>query len=452
MCSVRDYLSQAPIMFVTDLARGANRCGGGKSSSKNLASSAGGFNGSGACCGGSASSSSSSQQQPVVSIYDKIRARKEAIERDQSVENIAKRKAELQTLCEERDQLTSRYQIKRRRTLDALIQEKEQEITRIESGEALKEFVEQAEPYVRAYQRQQFCRPPSSSSVIPIMTESTTASSSAVVLGGPLTTQVAVQQQLLTTTIPLDQSGKREPLPAAEEYAVAVEGAAPRYDIETRDVCRVCGEPTQLNTTLSILVCVKCGATQPFLDATAALLAYSDDSYDYASFSYKRINHFCEWMAAMQAKETTEIPQSVIDTIMQRLYEERITCSKDITCHKVRAILKSLRLRKYYEHTQLITSKITGQPPPRMTPVQEEKIKLMFMAASSSFQRHCPPDRANFLSYGFVLLKFVELLGYDEFIPYFMLLKGREKLARQDAIWRAIAEDLDWQYIPSLPS
>jgi hypothetical protein len=440
MCSVRDYMSPVPIMFVTDLARGGARYGGGGGTksfpyrSSALGSCA---NGGGGPVGGISSiGCCSSKQQPTLSIYDKIRTRKESIARDQSSENIAKRKAELQSLLEERGPISARYQIKRRRALVSLIQEKEREIERLVSGEALKEFVEQAEPYVRAYQRQQFCRPSSTSSCIVAAAEVVESSGSVQTTG----------------MVPQDQSGKREALPAAEEYAVDVEGAVPRYDIEMRDVCRVCGEAAQLNTTLSILVCVKCGATQPFLDATAALLAYSDDSYDYASFSYKRINHFSEWMSAMQAKETTDIPQSVVDTIMQRLYEERITSSKDVTCQKVRAILKALRLRKYYEHTQLITSKITGESPPRMTPVQEEKIKLMFMAASSSFQRHCPPDRANFLSYGFVLLKFVELLGYDEFIPYFILLKGREKLYRQDIMWKAIAEDLDWAYIPSLSS
>lgn len=438
MCSVRDYLSPAPLMFVTDLARTSRGGHNNKSAAFNSKGTPAHHNSQGAAGGHSSSFGSGSGQTQTVSIYDKIKSRKESIEKEQTAEAIAKRKAEVEALCQERDGLTARFQIKRRRVLDALIEEKKQEISKIESGELMKEFLEQSEPYVRAYQRQQFCRPSVSST-------SQGASDNC--------TNNSLQQQQNNATNPMipDLSGKREQLPATEEYAVAIEGAAPRYDIETRDVCRVCGEPAQLNTTLSILVCVKCGATQPFLDATASLLAYSDDSYDYASFSYKRINHFTEWMSAMQAKETTDIPQSVIDTIMQRLYEERITNSKDITCHKVRAILKSLRLRKYYEHTQLITSKITGQAPPRMTPVQEEKIKLMFMAASSSFQRHCPPDRANFLSYGFVLLKFVELLGYDEFIPYFMLLKGREKLLRADMIWKAIAEDLDWTYIPSVP-
>ena len=57
---------------------------------------------------------------------------------------------------------------------------------------------------------------------------------------------------------------------------------------------------------------------------------------------------------------------------------------------------------------------------------------------------------ANFLSYSYVLHKFVQLLELDDFLPCFMLLKSREKLQQQDQIWKKICEYLKWQYIPSL--
>ena len=135
---------------------------------------------------------------------------------------------------------------------------------------------------------------------------------------------------------------------------------------------------------------------------------------------------------------------------MERLADERVRGVDDITVHRVRDVLKKLKLRKYYEHTQLITCKITGRPPPRMTPTQEERIKLLFMAASTAFQQLCPPDRSNFLSYAFTLFKFSELLGYTEFLPNFALLRGPAKLRRQDEIYKALCEALDWEFIPSI--
>ena len=86
-----------------------------------------------------------------------------------------------------------------------------------------------------------------------------------------------------------------------------------------------------------------------------------------------------------------------------------------------------------------------------MTPEQEERIKAYFLAASTAFQRHCPQDRKNMISYQLVLLKLCELLGYTEFTPYFMLLKGRDKLTRMDNIWKRICDELDWDFLPSLP-
>ena len=268
--------------------------------------------------------------------------------------------------------------------------------------------MERVRPYIYEYQKQQFCRPA------------------------------------------IGDLGREQSSAVLEEYGVDLEGAVAKFELQGSETCPECREVMHLDQALAVLICSKCGRSKPFLDATASLLAYSDD-YEYCSFSYKRINHFSEWLASIQAKETLDIPQSVLDCIMQHLHDQRVQSNGEVTVHKVREILKMLKLRKYYEHVQLITCKITGREPPRMTPEMEEKIKVCFLAASSSFQRHCPPDRKNMISYQLVLLKLCELLGYTEFVPYFMLLKCREKLSRMCVIWKKICEDLDWSYIPSVP-
>ena len=85
-----------------------------------------------------------------------------------------------------------------------------------------------------------------------------------------------------------------------------------------------------------------------------------------------------------------------------------------------------------------------------LTVEDEEQLKLMFLSIQASFDRHCPPDRKNFLSYSYCLFKFCELLGLDSFLSMFSLLKGRDKLHRQDLIFKKICEDLDWEFIPSV--
>ena len=40
--------------------------------------------------------------------------------------------------------------------------------------------------------------------------------------------------------------------------------------------------------------------------------------------------------------------------------------------------------------------------------------------------------------------------GMDEYLPLFSLLKGKEKLQRQDEIFEKICHELEWEFIPSL--
>ncbi len=74
----------------------------------------------------------------------------------------------------------------------------------------------------------------------------------------------------------------------------------------------------------------------------------------------------------------------------------------------------------------------------------------MFKDIQGPFLKHCPKDRKNFLSYSYVLYKFFQILGLNEYLKFFPLLKSREKLYVQDQIWKKICEDLNYKVIPSL--
>ncbi len=116
----------------------------------------------------------------------------------------------------------------------------------------------------------------------------------------------------------------------------------------------------------------------------------------------------------------------------------------------MRQILKRLNLNKYYEHIHHIINKLNGLPPPVLSRELEERMRLMFKEIQKPFSECCPKNRKNFLSYSYVIRKFLELLGEDEYIPYFPLLKSREKLYQQDVIWKGITKMLKWEFYPSL--
>ena len=141
------------------------------------------------------------------------------------------------------------------------------------------------------------------------------------------------------------------------------------------------------------------------------------------------------------------VPDSVMMRIMKCLYEKRLVDPQAITFAQVKKAEKDLGLRKYYDQTMQIWCRITGNQPVRLDPVCEEKIRLMFIHIQAPFDKHCPLTRKNFLSYPYVIYKFCQMLGYDNLLPYFSLLKGKEKLKLQEDIFRKICTEIGWEFV-----
>ena len=218
---------------------------------------------------------------------------------------------------------------------------------------------------------------------------------------------------------------------------------------DTYGECPSCLKEMVFSANEALFTCVECGF-QEFVLIDSDKPSYKDPPREVSYYAYKRINHFNEWLAQFQAKESTDIPNEVFDLILIELKKERILDTKNIKQTKIREILKKLKLNKYYEHVPHIINKLNGQYAPLMTREIEEKLRFMFREIQPSFQKHCPSGRNNFLSYSYVLYKFCELLDLDEYLPSFPLLKNRDKLYNQDKIWQKICEDLRWEFIRSI--
>lgn len=201
----------------------------------------------------------------------------------------------------------------------------------------------------------------------------------------------------------------------------------------------------------SDLVCDGCGTIVASLICEE--LTYKEEqetSEKVINYSYKRENHFNEWLSQFQAQEMTNIPEEVIDQLRCELKKMKVKKLEDITHAKIRALLKKLRLNKFYEHVPYITNILNGIKPPHMPQELEERLRIMFKDIQRPFDDNCPSDRKNFLSYSYVLYKFCELLGEDEYLQYFPLLKSKEKLYQQDVMWKKICHDLKWEFIPTV--
>jgi len=220
----------------------------------------------------------------------------------------------------------------------------------------------------------------------------------------------------------------------------------------TSDVCKTCPDSNIIHfRDTSDLVCDGCGVIVAALISDE--LTYREEqetSEKIVNYSYKRENHFNEWLSQFQAQEMTDIPTEVIDQLRSELRKMKIKNLEDITHAKIRGLLKKLRLNKYYEHVPYITHILNGIKPPNMPQELEEYLRIMFKDIQRPFDDNCPTERKNFLSYSYVLYKFCELLGEDDYLQYFPLLKSKEKLYQQDIIWNKICHDLKWEFIPTV--
>jgi len=218
---------------------------------------------------------------------------------------------------------------------------------------------------------------------------------------------------------------------------------------ENIDICPKCYNQLILKHTDCLLLCEKCGFTEQYL-INSEKTSYKDPPRESSYFAYKRINHFNEWLAQFQAKESIDIPQEIYDGILTELKKNIFINIKDVKYVHIRQILKKLKYNKYYENIPHIINILNGQKAPVLTRSHEEQLRMMFKEIQTPFMQHCPKERKNFLSYSYVLHKFCELIELDELLIYFPLLKSREKLQQQDRIWKDICSTLKWQYIPSI--
>ncbi len=213
--------------------------------------------------------------------------------------------------------------------------------------------------------------------------------------------------------------------------------------------CQNCNEKVLLQPIDSILLCEKCGYTD-YIIINSEKVSYKDPPRESSYFAYKRINHFNEWLAQFQAKETTDIPEEVYQGIIDELKKNKYIQKEDLSYKNMREILKRLKYNKYYEHIPHIINMINGKKAPLLSRQYEERLRIMFKEIQTPFMVHCPENRKNFLSYSYVLHKFCQLLELDDLLVYFPLLKSREKLQQQDVIWEKICKTLQWEYIPSI--
>jgi len=232
-----------------------------------------------------------------------------------------------------------------------------------------------------------------------------------------------------------------------DRYLERVEGHSIVRPLRNRMKVCACGSTSFINdSATSDEICTECGLVE-FILGEEAGFKEEQEMDKIINYSYDRKNHFNEWIAQFQAKESTNVPPEVISLLRVEFKKQKIRDLSEITHGKVRTLLKKLRLNKYYEHVPYIATVLNGINPPSMSQNLEDKLRLMFGQIQAPFKKHCPTERKNFLSYSYVLYKFCELLSEDQYLKCFPLLKDKSKIYKHDQIWKKICEELKWEFI-----
>jgi hypothetical protein len=213
--------------------------------------------------------------------------------------------------------------------------------------------------------------------------------------------------------------------------------------------CNLCNISREELTAEGILVCPKCGSEEYSL-VVSDTPGFRDPPKERNNYAYKKMNHLNEILNQFQAKESTKIPDEVMNEVICEIRKRRIDNIAGLSEQDIRDILKKLERNRYYEHATHILSRLNGNPPPTITAEIEEKIRAMFQEIQAPFLLYCPDDRRNFLSYAYIIYKFLELLELDEYKVHFQLLKSRDRLIAHDQIWKKICDYLQWEFIQSV--
>jgi len=217
------------------------------------------------------------------------------------------------------------------------------------------------------------------------------------------------------------------------------------------DVCETCHKGELIpQDEEGIMICNndKCGAFITYIvDSSKPSSKEPPNEVSYTA--YIRLNHFKEILSQFQAKETTQIPDDVIEAIRARIKKERITDMRLINYDKMREILRKLGFNKYFEHIQYINS-IFGIKPPIMNEELHETLCVLFIEIQKPWAIHCPPNRTNFFNYTYTLYQLCVLLDQTQYLPYIPMMKDREKQLEQDMIWKKVCNDLDWEFFATV--
>lgn len=223
------------------------------------------------------------------------------------------------------------------------------------------------------------------------------------------------------------------------------------------EIC-VCSFKMDIDPTTSTLICKKCGVVKKLYGTV-----FEDDQFYFQEGqrtkhgTYDPSKHCRIWVERIQARETTEIPETVINKIRQCIKADQIKNINHINCNQIRKYLRYTHNSKYNEHVPLIRKLITGITPPQLTDYEMQLIHIYFDKVMRIFDEIKSPGKTNCPYHPYFIYKIIEqIINSDSDrvrkakILSCIHLQSRETLILNDHIFKPICERIpEFVYKPT---
>jgi hypothetical protein len=224
---------------------------------------------------------------------------------------------------------------------------------------------------------------------------------------------------------------------------------------DAKDICRSCNSLNIVEADNSYYVCGDCGVVDALgfsRTNVKANMNWEDTPIERRKYTYKRLNHFREYLRQIQGESRTCIPEDIY-TQLRVWFRKYYIPVESINSTNVRLMLRRIHKSSYYEHREAIAAHLNpAYQPITIDTVHQEKMCLMFVQLEGPFEcikakNLFKEPRKNFLSYPFVFFKLNELCGWDQYNTSCDLLKSIELMNLQDRWWVLMMAELGWEVV-----
>lgn len=220
--------------------------------------------------------------------------------------------------------------------------------------------------------------------------------------------------------------------------------------------CNICGREMKIVANLSEIVCTHCGITENLYGTV-----FEDEQFYYQEGqrskhgSYDPSKHCRFWIERIQARESKEIPESVIDAVKGCIRYNKIRNKEDITCKEIRKYLSQTRNSNYNEHIPLIRKLIIGVSPPQLTDQELQLITIYFDKIIRIYDGIKPNDKINVPYHPYLIYKIIEHILTKKSVKHVnskkrindilncIHLQSRETLIENDKTWEHICKFIE---------